>query len=166
MLCTQHSPTTCLKGGHRNHLATVCTVRKTLYDAECKTPFNQNSKVKILSMSINPVTRNELRYYCQPKTCTVLSFEGKNLSFVTHRTSIWGKPRALPDTGSCANVLLESFLNNLQLSNTLLINSEKPSLNSVKIAFSQQVLTGEHAINFHFNLDFLISLSCYCYFNY
>ena len=49
--------------------------------------------------------------------CVVLPLEGKNLSYIRLKFSSQVKPRALINTGSCANASSESLFNDLNLTN-------------------------------------------------
>ena len=48
-----------------------------------------------------------------PEVCAVLPLEGENLSYVRLKFSSQIKRKVLIDTGSCANVLPETFFNDL-----------------------------------------------------
>ena len=70
--------------------------------------------------------------------CALLPLEGENLSYVRLNFSNQIKRRALIDTGSCANALPESLLNDLNLTIPKSLTSEKPFLNSVRMASGQR----------------------------
>ena len=77
--------------------------------------------------------------------CAVLPLEIENLSYVRLKNSSQVKRRALIDTGSCANALLESLFNDLNLTDPKSLTSEKPFFNSVRMASVQRVPVDKQA---------------------
>ena len=77
--------------------------------------------------------------------CAVLPLEGENLPYVGLKFSSHIKRRALIDTGSCANALLESLFNDLNLTNPKSLTLEKPFFSSVRMASGQRVPVDKQA---------------------
>ena len=77
--------------------------------------------------------------------CAVLPLEGENLSYVHSKFSSQIKRRTLMDTGSSANALPESFLNDIKLTNPKPLTLEKPLFNSVRMASGQRVPVDKQA---------------------
>ena len=94
--------------------------------------------------------------------CAVLLLDGENLSYVRLKFSNQNKRRALIDTSSCANVLPESFFDDLNLTDPKSLTLEKPFFNSVRMASGQRVPVNKQAkISFQigphcFQVSFLI----------
>ena len=132
---TQQPQITCHKCGYPNHLATNCTVRKKLITQHKDQEPKHVTKVQ----SQKPDICNEFSHKDPPEMGAVLPLEGENLSYVRLKFSNQIKRRALIDTGSCANALPESLFNDLNLTNPKSLTSEKPFLNSVRMASGQRV---------------------------
>ena len=70
--------------------------------------------------------------------CAVLPLEVENLSYVRLKFSNQNKRRALIDTGSCANALPESLINDLKLTNPKSLPLQKLFFTSVTRASGQR----------------------------
>ena len=70
--------------------------------------------------------------------CAVLPLEGENLSYVRLKFGNQIKPRALIDTGSCANALPESSFIDLNLTNPKPLTLEKPFFIPSRMASGQR----------------------------
>ena len=77
--------------------------------------------------------------------CAFLPLESENLSCVRLKNSSQVKRRTLIDTGSCANALMESLFNDLNLTDPKPLTLEKPFFNSVRMASVQRVPVDKQA---------------------
>ena len=77
--------------------------------------------------------------------CAILPLEGENLSYVRLKFSSLTKRRALIDTGSCANALLQNLFDELEKQNPNGIILETPSFTSVRMASGQKIVIDKQA---------------------
>ena len=95
--------------------------------------------------------------------CAILPFEGESVSYVRLNFLNQIKPRALIDTGSCADALPESLFNALNLFYPNSLTLEKPFCTTVRMA-SGQIVRLIIQQKFHFRSDLSIFKIVFCFF--